>query len=207
MTEERADRLPPEVAAALDQLDGLIQMFAEHPDEDVQHAVVEMLRAVDLLHRQALQRLATLLDARSLLDDAVADPHVALLFGLYGTEHGPSDDERTRVEAVVAKIRPEIEAYGGRLEVVKAEGGVVNIRLGGISGDPSASTEKLRGLVEGFLRAELPEFVRMDLSSPGGKAQSPWEPTPVVIPLSRLTRRSRVPGAGGSSGHRRSSSG
>lgn len=44
MTEERADRLPPEVAAALGQLDGLIQMFAEHPDEDVQHAVVEMLR-------------------------------------------------------------------------------------------------------------------------------------------------------------------
>ncbi|MDP9418892.1 MAG: hypothetical protein M3P53_01855, partial [Actinomycetota bacterium] len=73
MTEERADRLPPEVAAALGQLDGLIQMFAEHPDEDVQHAVVEMLRAVDVLHRQALQRLATLLDARSLLDDAVAD--------------------------------------------------------------------------------------------------------------------------------------
>lgn len=93
----------------------------------------------------------------------------------------------TRVEAVVAEIRPEIEDHGGRLEVVKAEGGLVTIRLGAVFGDPSASTEKLRGLVEGFLHAESPDFVRMDLSSPEGKAQSPWEPTPVVIPLSRLT--------------------
>jgi hydrogenase maturation protease len=130
VTKERADRLPPEVAAALDQLDGLIQMFAEHPDEDVQHAVVEMRGPSTFCTAKPCSASPPSLDARLLLDDAVADPHVVLLFGLYGTEHGPSDDERTRVEAVVAKIQPEIEAHGGRLEVVKAEGGVVTIRLG-----------------------------------------------------------------------------
>lgn len=148
-----------------------------------------------------------MLDARSLLDDAVADPHVALLFGLYGTQHGPSDDERTRVEAVVAKIRPEIEAHGGRLEVVKAEGGVVNIRLGGVSDDSPASTEKLRGLVEGSCTPSCQSSCGWISLHRRGRRSRRGNRLPVVIPLSRLTRRSRVPGAGVSSGHRRSSSG
>jgi hypothetical protein len=114
--------VPPEVAAAAGQLDDLIQMFAEHPDEDVQDAVIGMLRAVDVLHRDALQRLYTLLDERLLLEAALADPHFALLFALYGTQDDDNDDERSRAEAAVATIRPEVEAHGGRLEVVRAEG-------------------------------------------------------------------------------------
>jgi Fe-S cluster biogenesis protein NfuA len=199
---------PPEVVAALNQLDELVQLFAQHPDEGVQEAVVGLLRAVDVLHRGVLQRLGAFLDERSLLDEALADPHVALLFALYGTEDGDYDDERSRAEAAVARIRPEVEAHGGRLEVVTAEGGVVNIRLGGDSS--SGSTATLRRMVQEALRAELPEFVRMDLSSAPRKPEAAWEPTPVVIPLSSLSRRGRLrpsPGASGSTGHGRSSCG
>lgn len=78
--------LPPEVAAALHRLDDLVRMFEQHPDPSVQDAAIEMLRAVDVLHRGALQRLAALLGARGLLDDALAEPQVALLFALYGDE-------------------------------------------------------------------------------------------------------------------------
>ncbi len=189
MTAER-HTLPPEVVAALGQLDDLVQMFAQHPDEAVQDAVIGVLRAVDVVHRGALQRLAALLDAQSLLDEALADPHVGLLFDLYRSQEG--HDERERAAAAVEGIRPYVEAHGGRLEVVAAEGGVVSIRLLGACESCSSSTAALRGLVEEALRAELPEFVRMDVSTPVRESARPASPEPVLIPVSSVTLRSRV---------------
>ncbi len=208
---EGPDAPPPHVAAALHQLDDLIQMFARHPDEGVQEGLVAVLRAVDVLHRGALQCLGTFLHERSLLNEALADPHVALLFGLYGANDIEDDDqdERSRAEAVVAKVRAEVEAHGGCIGVVTAEGGVVTIRLAG-AGVGYADRNDLLGLVEDALRAELPEFVRMDLSTPTSRPEPPWEPTPVVIPLSAVTRRRRAgppPPATGAPGLGRSSAG
>lgn len=185
MTDERYAP-PPEIATALGQLDDLVQMFAQHPDEAVQEAVVAMLRAVDILHRGALQRLGALLDARSLLDEALADPHVALLFELYDAQE--DDEERARAEAAVEGIRGAVEAHGGRVEVVAAEGGVVNVRLLSACEGCSGSAATLHRLVEDALRAELPDFVSMDLSSP---PEVP--PAPVLIPVSNVTVRSGPP--------------
>lgn len=193
--------LPPEVADALGVLDDLLQVFANHPDEGVQDAVISILRAVDVVHRGALQRLRAFLHARLLVDDALSDPHVAVLFELYGPEDAGHDDERYRAEAAVAAIRPDVEAVGGRIEVVTAEGGVVSIHLS--AGGDSPPTEQLRELVEEVLREQLPEFVRLDLSPPTRRPMAPWEPTPVVVPLPTVTRRRRVgssPGASGLSG-------
>ncbi|MDP9402591.1 MAG: NifU family protein [Actinomycetota bacterium] len=193
---------PPEVAAALHELDDLIQMFAQHHDEDVQEAVVGMLRAVDVLHRGALKRLGAFLDARSLLEEAQVDPHVGLLFELYDAQG--DHDERSRAEAAVEGIRRTVEAQGGRIEVVAAEGGVVNVRLLSAceSCYGSGATAALRGLVEEALRAELPEFARMDVSSPPQAPPRPAAPEPVLIPVSSVTvrRRAAPPQSGCGSG-------
>ncbi len=175
--------LPPEIAAALEQLDDLIQMFVEHPDESVQDGVLAVLRAVDVLHRGALQRLGTLLEERSLLQEAMADQHIALLFGLY--ESQPFDDERTRTAAAVERIRPQVEAYGGRLEVVAAEGGVVTIQL---LGRPDSS-DALHAFVEEALRADLPDFVRLEVSSARPERASGSGPRPVMLPTPVLAPR------------------
>ncbi len=208
---EGPDAPPPHVAAALHRLDELIQMFSRHPDEVVQEGLVGVLRAVDMLHRGALHRLSALLDERSLLDEALADPHIALLFGLYRADDidDGDEDERSRAEAVVAEVRAEVEAHGGRLEVVTAEGGVVSIRLAGANDGSSESTAELLRLVEAVLRAELPEFVRMDLSSAPSRPEPPREPTTVVIPLSTISRRRQAdsPPDTGVSGLGRSSAG
>ncbi len=177
------EALPPEIAAALEQLDDLIQMFVEHPDESVQDGVLAVLRAVDVLHRGALQRLGTLLEERSLLQEAMADQHIALLFGLY--ESQPFDDERTRTNAAVERIRPQVEAEGGRLEVVAAEGGVVTIQLLGRADSSGA----LRAFVEEALRAELPDFVRMEVSSARPEGAAGSKPPPVMLPTPALAPR------------------
>ncbi|MDP9068458.1 MAG: NifU family protein [Actinomycetota bacterium] len=196
--------LPPEVAAALGQLDELIQMFVDHPDENVQDGVIAVLRAVDILHRGGLQRVAAFLEQRSLLEEAQDDAHMALLFDLYGSRE--IEDERDRAEAAVAGIRPYVESHGGRLEVVTAEGGVITIRLLGACESCSGSTAGLRDLVEEALRAELPEFVRMDVSSSAEHTSARnSKRQPVVIPAPTLSFRSATEvspgrcGAGGGS--------
>ncbi|MBW3555755.1 MAG: NifU family protein [Actinobacteria bacterium] len=177
-------------------------MFAQHPDESVQEAVVGLLRTVDVLHRGALQRLEALLEARSLLEEALADPHVALLFELYEAQE--DDDERSRAEAAAERIRPYVEAHGGRIEVVAVEGGIVNVRLLAASESFSGSTATLRELVEEALRTELPEFVRMDVSAPQA-ASKPEDAETTLIPISSVTvgagGRPAQSGGCGSGGH------
>jgi Fe-S cluster biogenesis protein NfuA len=178
-------RLPPELVAAMHRLDELIEVFGQHPDQSVQDAFFETLRAVDVVHRSGLQRLDALLAERSLRDEAGKDPQVALLFDLYAAQEEHLD-ERSRAEAAVAAIRPYVESHGGRLEVVSAEDGVISIRLLGACESCSGSTATLRALVEEALRAELPEFVRMDVAPPA-HAPAP-KAAPVLIPVSSLTQ-------------------
>lgn len=192
---------PPDVARALQDLGDLIQMFSQHPDEGVQEAVVAMLQAVDVLHRGALQRLRAFLDSRSLLGEALAHPHVALLLDLYDTRE--DDDERARAEAAVEAVRPYVESHGGRIEVVAADGGAVNVRLLSACESCSGSTETLGRIVEEALRTELPEYVRVDVSPPQPPRGSA-HPEPTLIPVASLTvpGGSRPPqsGCGGSEG-------
>lgn len=180
--------LPAEVAAALHRLDDLVRGVEQHPDEAVQETLIEVLRAVDVLQRGVLERIAALLDAHALRDEARADPHVALLFGLYeAQDEAPDEDARARAEAAVADLQPYVASHGGRLEVVAAEDGLVNIRL--LRRVPSCcgSPATLTGLVEEALRTNLAEFVRMDVSTtPPQAAPEPRQPAPVLIPLSPL---------------------
>jgi Fe-S cluster biogenesis protein NfuA len=182
------DPPPPEITAALQQLDELLATFARHPDEAVQEAVVALLRAVDVLHRGAIHRVAALLDERSLVEEALADPHIAVLFELY--ESNDDGDERARAEAAVEALRPQIEALGGRIELGASDGGAVNIRLLGATNDGAASTAQLRRLVEDTLRTELPDFDRLNITAPPPSPARP--PEPVLIPLSALKRRDRT---------------
>ncbi|MBW3639919.1 MAG: NifU family protein [Actinobacteria bacterium] len=187
--------LHPQVAAAMDRLDELVTAFEQHPDPQVVDGLVEVLRAVDMLHRGALQRVAELLDAGGLRDQALADPDVALLFGLY--EDAPDEDEQARAEAAVEAVRPYVEAHGGRLEVVASEDGVVSIRLLGECESCSHSPGTLRRYVEDALREALPEFTRMNVAAAPAHTAAPTKPAPVLIPISALSQRPGAPSHGG----------
>jgi Fe-S cluster biogenesis protein NfuA len=189
--------LPAEVAAALETLDDLVAGFEQHPDQAVQDGLIGVLRAVDVIHRGALDHLRGLLDDRGLGEEALADPHVALLFGLYEAQDDDADDPRLRAEAAVAELQPYVASHGGQLEVVAAEDGVVNIRLLGACESCSGSPAALNDLVEQALRANLPEFVRMEVSPTAPAPTAAQRPAPVLIPLSALSRGAPAVRAGG----------
>ena len=179
------------------RLDELVSAFEQHPDPQVVDGLVEVLRAVDVLHRSALQRVAALLDAGGLREQALADPDVALLFGLY--EDAPDEDEWSRAEAAVEAVRPYVEAHGGRLEVVADEDGVVSIRLLGECESCSHSPGMLRGYVEDSLREALPEFARRGVAPTPAHA-APAVRAPVLIPVSALSLRPEPQPHGGGCG-------
>jgi hypothetical protein len=86
----------------------LVRAFEQHPDEAVQTGRIDVLRARRHGSTAALERLAALLDGHGLRDDALADPHVALLYELYQAqdEDEGDDDLRVRAEAAVAGPAP-----------------------------------------------------------------------------------------------------
>ncbi len=158
-----AESVPAEPADPLARLDQLVQAFEEHPDENVRDAVFDLLRAVDLIHRQPLRAVVALLKRSGLHEHALEDQHIALLFELYDLVDG---GELGRADRVLDGVRPYIESHGGQLEVLDAAGGVVTVRLSGACAGCQGSSATLRHVVEETLRAELDDFVRLDVVDP-----------------------------------------
>jgi Fe-S cluster biogenesis protein NfuA len=60
-----------------------------------------------------------------------------------------------KIEEVLTKIRPSLQADGGDIELVSFEDGVVNVRLKGACGGCPMSQLTLKGFVEQTLKSEL----------------------------------------------------
>ena len=65
---------------------------------------------------------------------------------------------KERVESVLGRVRPFLQADGGDIEVIGVDGNSVDVKLTGMcAGCPSAHMTLYLG-VEAALREEIPEF-------------------------------------------------
>ena len=70
---------------------------------------------------------------------------------------------KERVESVLGRVRPFLQADGGDIEVIGVDGNSVDVKLTGMcAGCPSAHMTLYLG-VETALRDELPEFEALRL--------------------------------------------
>ncbi len=65
---------------------------------------------------------------------------------------------REKVEKVLKKIRPNLQADGGDIELVDVVDGVVKVRLTGACGTCPMSTMTLKMGVERILKEQIPEI-------------------------------------------------
>lgn len=65
---------------------------------------------------------------------------------------------KEKVEAVLDKIRPSLEADGGNVELISVEDGVVTVKLVGACAGCPMSTITLKNGIERILKEELPEI-------------------------------------------------
>jgi len=71
---------------------------------------------------------------------------------------GMSETIKKRVQAVLAEIKPQIQADGGDIELVAIENGTVKVRLqGACVGCPMSSLTLKQG-VERLIKAKVPEI-------------------------------------------------
>jgi Fe-S cluster biogenesis protein NfuA len=64
---------------------------------------------------------------------------------------------KQRVQTVINKIRPMLQADGGDVELVDVEDGVVKVRLQGACAGCPMSQMTLKNGIEKFLKKEIPE--------------------------------------------------
>jgi Fe-S cluster biogenesis protein NfuA len=65
---------------------------------------------------------------------------------------------RERVEAALNKIRPNLQADGGNVELVDVVDGVVKVKLTGACGTCPMSTMTLKMGIERALKEQIPEI-------------------------------------------------
>lgn len=64
---------------------------------------------------------------------------------------------KEKVEELIDKIRPNLQADGGDIELVSIDDGVVKVRLTGACGHCPMSQMTLKLGVEAFLKENMPE--------------------------------------------------
>lgn len=112
---ERAGDETPDDAAVVDELIAsgarvgeLIDKLAEHSDPAVRDQVDELLQSFDVLHREAMVRLAGLLARQHLLEQACTDPVLGFIFDLY---------ELTPEQLKATQKKEEAAASGGLIKL------------------------------------------------------------------------------------------
>jgi len=68
---------------------------------------------------------------------------------------------REKVEEVLEKVRPHLEADGGGVELVDVVDGIVSVRLTGACGACPSSTMTLKMGIERALKEEIPDLVEV----------------------------------------------
>lgn len=82
-SEAGADAVVDELIASGARVGELIETLTAYSDTTVRDQVEEMLQSFDVLHREAMVRIAGLLARQHLLEQATADPVLAFIFDLY----------------------------------------------------------------------------------------------------------------------------
>jgi len=67
-----------------------------------------------------------------------------------------------KVQAVIDKIRPSLQADGGDVELVSVEDGTVKVRLQGACKGCPMSQMTLKSGIEKILKKEIPEVERVE---------------------------------------------
>ena len=78
------------------------------------------------------------------------------------TERGDLVNMLDKVQAVIDKIRPSLQADGGDVELVSVEEGTVKVRLQGACRGCPMSQMTLKNGIERILKQEVPEVERVE---------------------------------------------
>lgn len=165
----------------------LIAFLGAHADPAVGAATTDLLAHVDAVHRTALSHLMGAI--QSMAGDAfvnrlTGDPAIRLLLMSYDLL---AVDRRTLAEEALDAVRGHLHAHGVDVELVEVLGGVITVRIHGVTPD-DARYDGVVHDVDEALRAGLLGFQELDVRD--GKGARPVADS-TFLPASSLQRAFR----------------
>lgn len=135
------------------------EAVVEQWDGPQKHTVLELKRAIEDLHKEALTRLIRSVkqDAMDALKTAVQDEVVYGLLRYHGLVKTPS--LRQRLDQAIAEVRPGLQSHDGDVELVSIRlPDTVEIRLVGACSHCPASQLTLSEAIETAIKRHCPEI-------------------------------------------------
>lgn len=131
MVDPISDPAPDAFDKLVERADELTRRFENHPNAAVREDVLELLQAVDSIHRDAILRLVELIVAsgnHELIERAAEDPRVSALLLLYDVLPLP---ELVQWQEALDSARPLLKQKNADVEVVRITDGMPHLRLRG----------------------------------------------------------------------------
>ena len=187
-TEDTSLAAAPDSADLLAEAEALIATLAAHPDAAVGAATTALLERIDTVHRTALSHLMGAI--QSMAGDAfvnrlTGDPAIRLLLMSYDLL---AVDRRTLAEEALDAVRGHLHAHGIDVELVEVLGGVITVRIHGVTVADAAYAGVVRDLDEA-LRAGLLGFQELEIRD--GKGARPVAADSNFLPAASLQRAYR----------------
>ena len=182
---------------ATERIPELIGTLGAHPDTTVRQQVDELLQCVDRVHRQALTRLAGLLQHHSLLDHACGDPLVGTLFDLY--DLAPEEVEEEPPPPPPPSKTRVVTSFGAGPVAPKGSSviGLTDLKrfpLQGPAAAPAAAAEPASPLARAAeptsSAPESPAAVPEPAAAPPPQSTTPPVPEPPALPPPAVERPS-----------------
>ena len=149
---------------SLERVEELVRTIENLPDQEARASALALVQALMDFHGEALDRLMELVASQgesgySIFDKFSQDELVANLLLLYGLHPSPLE---TRVLQALEKVRPQLDAHGGSVELLEINGGVVRLRLhGNCKGCPS-SADTLKLAIEAAIYDAAPDVATIE---------------------------------------------
>ena len=181
-------RAPNESIDVLAEAEQLIAMLSAHSDPAVVAATATLLERIDMVHRTGLAHLLGAIQSMAgdaFINRLTGDPAIRLLLMSYDLL---AVDRRTLAEEAIDAVRGHLHAHGVDVELVNVLGGVIGVRIHGISATDAAYAAVIRDIEES-LRAGLLGFQELEIRD--GKGARPAAPDSSFFPAASLERASR----------------
>jgi nitrite reductase/ring-hydroxylating ferredoxin subunit len=141
----------------LEEVQRLIAELESHPDAAVGARLTDLLQGIDAIHRTALTRLVTAIQAmagEAFINRLTADPAIRLLLMSYDLI---AVDRRLHAEEALDTVRGHLHDHGIDVELSEIVGGAVYIKLHGLERSGGA-LEAVRHDLEEALKVGLVGF-------------------------------------------------
>lgn len=155
----------------VDRIQHLLGVIESYTDPTIKRAVYDLLDWIDVLHREALERIVAGLKSVGFYEKALDDPVVAHVLSVYDLLDVV--DPAPLVEQALDEVRPYIHSHGGEMKVADIEGGVVSMTMMGACAGCPSSVVTLTQSLEKAVRERWPGLIRIEVDEePGDQWQS-----------------------------------